>query len=168
MGNHRKNLFWPHTHTNPNCTLCQINDRDTWLHLLSLCYNKFLKGLRIVRHNAIVHQLTNFLKSNIHTGHLTPINASNQHGNHQDNTILQLILICTCNTTQCECLANLRSYIVYIQGIAYEQNSPLIPALDLTIQIIDFTVTHDRFLDQAIQSKEDKYNPFVDARSIRV
>ena len=33
--------------------------------------------------------------------------------------------------------------------------------LDLTIQIIEFTFTHDRFLDQAIQTKEDKYNLLV-------
>ena len=31
------------------------------------------------------------------------------------------------------------------------------------MQIIEFILTHDRFLDQAIQTKEDKYNPLVDA-----
>ena len=39
--NHRKDLFQPHTHTNPNCTLCQMNNIDTWSHLLSLCNNIF-------------------------------------------------------------------------------------------------------------------------------
>jgi hypothetical protein len=57
----------------------------------------------------------------------------------------------------------LKPDIVHIQGDAYEQNGSLIPTLDLTIQIIEFTFTHDRFLDQAIQTKEDKYNPLVNA-----
>jgi hypothetical protein len=89
-------------------------------------------------------------------------NDNNYHGNHQDNTIPPWILSCTCISTQCECLAKLRPNIVYIQGIAYEQNGRLLPTLDITIQIIEFTFTHDRFLDQAIQTKEDKYNLLVD------
>jgi hypothetical protein len=28
MGNHRKNILWPLTHQNPNCTLCHKNERD--------------------------------------------------------------------------------------------------------------------------------------------
>ena len=65
-------------------------------------------------------------------------------------------LSCTCSSTQYEYLAKLKPDIVYIQ------NGPLIPTPDLTIQIVDFTFMHDRFLDQAIQTKEDKYNPLVD------
>ena len=37
------------------------------------------------------------------------------------------------------CLSKLRLNIVYIQGVAYEQFGSLIPTLDLTIQIIEFT-----------------------------
>ena len=59
----------------------------------------------------------------------------------------------TCNTTECECLAKLRP----------QQNGPLIPTPDLTIQIIEFIFTHDRFLDPTIQTIEDKYNPLADA-----
>ena len=140
-----------------------MNDIDTWLHLLSLCNNKFLKGLRIARRNVVDHQLTNWLESNVNTRHLTLMDAGNQHGNHQDNTIPPWILCYTCITTWCECLAKLRLDIVYRQGVAYEQNGPLIYIHDLTIQIVEFTFTHDRFLDQAIQTKEDKCDPLVDA-----
>ena len=136
-----------------------------FLRIGSLCYLSLyqtiyatLNGLRIARHNAAAHQLTNLLKSNAYTRHLTLINAGNQHGNHQDNTIRQWILRCTCSTTQCECLAKLRLDIIYIQGVAYEQKGPLKLTPDLTIQIIEFTFTHDRFLDHAIQTKKDKYN----------
>ena len=78
------------------------------------------------------------------------------------NIIPPWILSCTC-TTRCKCLTKLRSDIVYIQGDAYEQNGSLIPTPDLTIQIIEFTFMHDRFLDQFLQTKEDKYNLLVDA-----
>lgn len=85
MGNHRKNLIWRQSYTNPNCTLCYNNDKDTWSHLLSLCNNKFLKALRIAKHNDMTYQLTNLLKSNERT--LTLISAGKQHDNQQANTI---------------------------------------------------------------------------------
>ena len=165
MGNHRKNLLWPHTHThthkhtNTNYTLCQINDVDTWLHILFLCNNKFLKGLKNHKTNATTHQLTNLLKPNVYTKHLILINTGNQHGNHQDNTILLWILSYTCNTTWCECLAKLRLDIIYIQGDAYEQNGPLIPTPDLTIQTIEFTCTYDRFLEPSHTNKRRQIQP---------
>ena len=58
MGNHRKNIFWPLTHQNLNYTLCHKNDRDTWPHLLSMCENPYIKGLRIARHDKAVHLIT--------------------------------------------------------------------------------------------------------------
>ena len=36
------------------------------------------------------------------------------------------------------------------------------PTPNLTIQIIEFILPHDTFLDQSMQTKEDKYNPLVD------
>ena len=73
------------------------------------------------------------------------------------------ILSCTCNFTQCECLTKLRPDIVYLPSVAYEQNGPLIPTLDLTIHIIEFTFTHNKFFDQGIQTKENKFNPLKHA-----
>ena len=158
VGNHKKNLLWRHMHTNPNWTLCQIKDEDTWLHLLSLWTINFLrhKNRKTHWHCPPTHQPTKI--KCIHTRHLTLIFASNQHGNYQNNTIPPWLLSCTCNTAQCECLAKLRPEIVYIQDATYEQNGPLI--LDLTIRIIKFTFTHN---DQAVQTKEDKYNPLINA-----
>ena len=163
MGNYSQNLLWPCTHTNPNCTLCQNNYKDTWPHLLTLYNYKYLEALRIERQNAAAHQLTNLLELSVHTRHLTLINAINQHGN-QDNTIPPWISCCIFNTTQRECLAILRLRIAYIQGTTDKQNGLLIPTLDLIIQIINSPSQHDGFLDQAIQMKEDKYNPLIEAR----
>lgn len=58
LGNHHNNLTWPQKFTNPNCTLCQNNEGNTWPYLLSLRSHKFLKGLRIARHNAAIQQLS--------------------------------------------------------------------------------------------------------------
>ena len=40
---------------------------------------------------------------------------------------------------------------------------PNMPSPNLTIQMIEFTFTHDRYMDQAIKTKQDKYNPLVTA-----
>jgi hypothetical protein len=74
----RRTCFGPKFIT-PNCTLCYSNDKNTWPHLLSLCENKVLKGFQIARHNAVVYQITNLLKSCIHTRHCTLKNACTKH-----------------------------------------------------------------------------------------
>ena len=94
MGNHKKNLFWPKKSTNPNCTLCQNYDKDTWPHLLSTCNHKFLIGLRIARHNVATQQLVQLLKSCTHMRHYTLTNASKQRRppTRQHHPIINLTL----------------------------------------------------------------------------
>ena len=104
-----------------------------------------------------------FVEGGVHTRHLTFIDVRNHHGNHQDTTIMPWILRGTCNTACCECLTKVILDIIYIQGTAYEQNGPVIHTQDLTIQIIVFNFTRDRFLNQAIQKKEYKYKSLRDA-----
>ena len=87
MGNHRKHIFWPLQFRNPNYTLCQRNDRDTWPHLLSTCDHPYLKGLRIARHNKVIHLITQTLKANNNTRFFTLVNAGNHNNQPQDNTI---------------------------------------------------------------------------------
>ena len=64
MGNLVTNIFWSPTHTNPNCTLCQSNERDTWPHLLSNYTIQYIKGPRIVGHNKAVHHMAQTLQAN--------------------------------------------------------------------------------------------------------
>ena len=54
---------------------------------------------------------------------------------------------------------------IYIQGVAYEQNGPLIPTPDLTIQIIEFTFTHDGFLEVWRFVKKRRRHVFVSNQS---
>lgn len=137
MGNHIKHLFWPPKFTNPNCTLCPNNDKDTWPHMLFTCKHKFLKGLIITRHNATTHQLSYLLRSCIHTRHHTFKNFGKI--DNQSQEIMPWRLPCSCLTTKC------------------------IPTPRLTIHIIKFTFTHDRYTTPAIETKIDKYNPLIEA-----
>ena len=92
MGNHRKTIFWPLTHQDPNYTLCHLNDKDTWPHLLSTCEHPYLKGLRITQHNNAVHLITQTLLANKNTRFYTLTNASNLNNKPSKQTILDWLL----------------------------------------------------------------------------
>ena len=119
-------------------------------------HHKFLKGLQIARHNAITQQIANLLKSNSHTWHYTLTNANCNLERPQDHIIPSWLLPCTC-------LARLCQDIMHIHGATQEQDGPFLHALNLAIQIIEYTFTHDKFIDQAIRTKQNKYNPLISA-----
>lgn len=52
---------------------------------------------------------------------------------------------------------------MYNQGATQEQTGPLIHAPNPTVQTIEFTFIYDRYMDQAIKTKQDKYNPLITA-----
>lgn len=110
-------------------------------------------------------QRTNYPTSQIKCPyqHHTLINIGNQHNTQQGNIKPPWILNCSCNTTQCKCLAKLRPDIVYINGATYEQTGPIWPTPDHTIQIIESIYTHEKFIDQDIQTKEDKHKSLIHA-----
>ena len=87
VGNHKEHIFWPLKHKNPNCTLCHKNDRDTWPHLLSTCENPYRKGLRIARHNKVVHLITRTLQANKNTWFFTLTNACKLNNKTPEQTI---------------------------------------------------------------------------------
>ena len=105
MGNHRKNIFWPLTHPNPNCAPCQRNDRDTWPHLLSTCERPYLKGLRIAWHNKAIHLITQTLQAYKNTWFFTLTNAGHQNNTPPEQTIPEWLLNCTCTQITCQCQA---------------------------------------------------------------
>ena len=159
MGNHRKNIFWPLTHLNPNCTLCHRNDRDTWPHLLSTCEHPFLKGLRIARHNKAVHLITQTLQANKHTRFFTRVNAGSINNQPQEQTVPEWLLQCTCSQTPCLCHAKLKPDILCMIGAPNYITPPISPSPSHIVQFIEFTYCHDRFPEQAIARKHSKYDP---------
>lgn len=63
---------------------------------------------------------------------------------------------------KCTCVAKLLPYIIYTKGVTLEQIGLLILGPSLHIHIIEFTSTHDRYINQAIKTKIVKYNPLLD------
>ena len=159
MGNHRKSIFWPLTHPNPNCTLCHRNERDTWPHLLSTCEHPYLKGLRIARHNKAVQLITQTLQANKHTRFLTKANAGHINNRPQETTVPEWLLACTCPRMPCHCQAKLRPDILCMLGAPIHTTLPIAPSSNHTVQFIEFTYCHDRFPEQAITQKHIKYDP---------
>ena len=142
-----KNNFWPLTHKNPNCTLCQRSDRDTWPHLLSTCEHPYLKGLRIARHNKAVHLITHTLQTHKNTWYLTLTNACHPNNTPREQTILEWLLKCTCTQTTCQCQAKLRPHNMCIIEAPNQIQTPITPSSKLIVQFIEFTYYHDKFHD---------------------
>ena len=161
MGNYRKHIFWPLQYQNPNSSLCQRNDRDTWPHLLSTCKHPYLKGLRITRHNKAVHLITLTLQANKNTRFFTLINAGNLNNQPQDHTIPEWLLACTCSQMKCQCQAKLRPDIMCIIGAQNQTSTPILPSPKHTIQFIEFTYCHDRFPDEGLTHNHTKYDPLI-------
>lgn len=63
---------------------------------------------------------------------------------------------------ECQCLAKLLSKY-YIKGATFEHLGLLFPTPNLSIQIIIFTFTHDKYIHQTLEIKQNKYNPLINA-----
>jgi hypothetical protein len=71
------------------------------------------------------------------------------------------LIECTCPQTRCQCHAILKPNILCIIGVPNHTLTPLSPSNTKTIQFIEFTYCHDRFLEQAITQKHAKYDPLI-------
>ena len=159
MGNHSKNIFWPLKYQNPNCTLYQNNDRDTWPHLLSTCEHLYFKGLRITRHNKAIHLITQTLQAKKCPRFFTLTNAGNLNNQPLDQIVLEWLLTRTCPQRICQCQAKLRPNILCIIGAPNQTQTPITPSPKYTVQLIEFTYCHNRFQEQALTHKPTKYDP---------
>ena len=50
-----------------------------------------------------------------------------------------------------------------LKGDVLRQIGPLIPTLDLFIQILEFMFIHDKYIDQTIKKKTNNYNSLIEA-----
>ena len=145
MGNTRKHLFWPTKYPNPNCQICNSQEKDTWVHVLLKCTNPIIHGFIVQRHNKAVWEIRKLLLSNPITRHYTLMNAGRFMNSSPENTIPHWLLPCSCTQTRCYCNARLKPDILCAQGIPYNGTPPLHPDPNITIQFIEFTYTNDRF-----------------------
>lgn len=126
-GQSSKNIFWPTTHPNQNCTLCPSNELDTWPHLLSTCLHQYMKkGLRIAWHNKPIHHIAHTPQSNEHTQfHTQPNNGT--HNNKPCKIVVpNWLLNCICTCIPYTLMASLRPNILHILG-ATINNYVIIP-----------------------------------------
>ena len=124
-------------------------------------YYPYLKGLRIARHNNVVHLITQTLQANKNTRYFTLTNAGKINNTIPEQTIPDWLIQCSCQQPPCNCQAKLRPDILCINGAPNHTQIPILPSPTRTIQFIEFTYCHDRFLEQAITSKHEKYDPIM-------
>src|SRR4028118_446760 len=79
----------------------------------------------------------------------------------QENTVPSWLLPCTCNTQKCHCNARLKPNILCVKGLPYKAPPPNHIDPNLTIQFIEFKYGNDRFSQEAIDIKIEKYQPLI-------
>ena len=63
---------------------------------------------------------------------------------------------------RCHCNARLKPDLLCIKGLPYQGTPPSNPTYNLTIQYIEFTYTNDKFSQETINNKIQKYQPLID------
>jgi hypothetical protein len=164
MGNAMKHLFWNDLFPNINCSLCQIIQPYTWLHLLLCCIEPHIHKLHINRHNKVVQAIRKFLISNTKSRCYILMNVGKTDEQTQENTIPHWLLPCSCNnqTQRCQCNARLRPDILCTRNHLYNAEPPNQSKPDLTIQFIEFTYYNDRYSSDKIDKKTVKYDGLIE------
>ena len=87
IGNTCKHLFWPTKCPNPNCEVCHLQEKDTWVHVLFKCNNHIIHGFIVQRYNKVVWEIHKLLLSNPITRCYTIMNAGKFMSSSPDNTV---------------------------------------------------------------------------------
>ena len=143
MDNTLKNLFLVDRYSNPNYSICNSNEKDTWLYVLLKCTNPIIHGLIVQRHNKAVWKIRKLLLFNPTTCCYTIMNARKFLKAPRENSVPQWLLQCSYNTPRCQCNARFKPDILCIQSITHNGTPPLHSALHIKIQFIEFTYTND-------------------------
>jgi hypothetical protein len=86
-------------------------------------------------------------------------NAGKPDGQTHKNTVPNWLLLCSCNnqTQRCQCNAKLRLDILCIRNHPYNAELPQEPNHTLIVWFIEFTYCNDRYSQDKIQEKIEKY-----------
>jgi hypothetical protein len=90
------------------------------------------------------------------------MNVGYFNSNPPENTVPTWLLPCTCLTSRCHCNSRLRHDLLYVQGLPYLSNPLDTIDTSLTIQFLEFTYTNDRYPEDKITAKLNKYQPLLD------
>ena len=162
MGNAIKHLFWPTRFPNPNCTICPPQSIDNGTHILLNCTQHHLHAFRIQRHNKVVWEIKKLLLSHSTTRSFILMNADIFNTKFPlENTVPDWLLPYSSSSQVCQCNARFKPNILYIKGLPYQTLHPIDPNPKLTVQFIEFTYTNNRFFEERIQQKIDKYTSLL-------
>ena len=75
------------------------------------------------------------------------------------------LLPCTCGQQRCHCNARLKPDLLCIKGLPYQSIPPLNPADNFTIQFIEFSYTSNKFSQETINNKIQKYKSLINILS---
>ena len=89
------------------------------------------------------------------------MNAGTFNNNPQENTVPTWLLPCTCAQQRCHCNARFKLELLRIKKLPHQNTPPTHLTDNLTIQFIEFTYTNDRFPQDTINNKIQKYQPLI-------
>lgn len=72
--------------------------------------------------------------------------------NPQENTVPTWLLPYTCEQQICHCHVRFKPEMLHVKGLPYLSTPPLNPSDNLTIQIIKFTYTNNKFSRETINN----------------
>jgi len=89
------------------------------------------------------------------------MNGETFNNNPQENTVPPWLLPCSCERYRCHCNTRFKPNIFYVKGLLYQSNLPTNPYNNFTIQFIEFTYSNDKFSQETIDNKIQKYQPLI-------
>jgi hypothetical protein len=70
-------------------------------------------------------------------------------------------MYCTCAQQRCHCNARFKPDLLCIKELPHQSTPPPHPTYNLMVQFIEFTYTNDRFPQDTIKNKIQKYQPLI-------
>jgi hypothetical protein len=131
------------------------------IHVLLKCNQHHIHALRTKRHNKAVWELIKLILSSHKSRCYTLMNAGTFNNNPQENTVPVWLLPCTCEQQRCHCNSRFKPDLLCIKGLPHQSTPPSHTTDNLTVQFIEFTYTNDRFTQDTINNKTQKYQPLI-------
>ena len=159
MNNALKQLFFGRERfPSITCSICNSEDEDIWLHILLKCNHHHIHAKRAKRHNKEVWELTKFILSSQESRCYTLMNFQQQPPIKHSTPWL---VTCSCEQQRCQCNARFKQDILCIKGHPFNSDPPSYPSDNFTIRFIELTYCNDRFPQETIVKKIQKYQSLI-------
>jgi hypothetical protein len=95
------------------------------------------------------------------------MNGGTFNTNPPKNIVPPWLLPCTYIYQRYQCYARFKPDILCVQGIPYQENPPLHPTPNITIQYVEFTYCNNKFSVEKVDSKVARFQPFLSSIQAR-